>query len=142
MRKYTQHDGGKVREQINDIFRRGGVLAPKSIAKRKGCQYYQDNEERFCKCTTHKNCRGCHFYTPTRAEEYALLVNRVLECEAASEKDKERAHTAVEKYMMLRGKIQKRIVRDYDEAFHRMNWRAAVRTIRGIMRALEEVENG
>ena len=62
----------QIRDRLSEILK--NIVVP--YDKRKDyCEYKGKDKERYCKITTHKTCKGCHFFSPTMHQRLRVVVD-------------------------------------------------------------------
>ena len=82
----------KVADLMNEILSN----APKNKYKavNEDCEWLQNDEKRFCKTTSQKQCGKCQFYSPKYSAKVRLVVERILD----ERKKADRERSQLQKY--------------------------------------------
>lgn len=66
----------EIKKKAESLYKKMG-----SGEKKEFCQFLVDNDDRYCRATTHTSCVGCRFYTLTFRGKLRALVTYILRLE-------------------------------------------------------------
>lgn len=106
-----QKTDSQIHDRLSEILK--NIVVPPD--KRKDyCEYKGADKDRYCTITTHKTCKGCHFFSPTMHQRLRVVVDGYDELEEIAKVANDRVEkleSQVDKLERLTAALQYKIAR-------------------------------